>query len=63
MAEHTPRPWVAGKAEIGDSHEFRVFVVTECPVDQSQLRANALLIETAPDMVEALEVTVKRFSG
>ena len=60
MSEHTPGPWkVVGLSVISDSGI--ICNPPSGPIDE--LEANARLIAAAPDMLEALEMSVRYLEG
>jgi hypothetical protein len=63
-AQHTPGPWNAdGRAVVGPSSEQEICICTsDDDVCEAEARANAILVAAAPDLLEALEGTMKALS-
>jgi hypothetical protein len=63
-AGYTPGPWHAGEAHIGNRvYDLNHFMVAEAHGSTQMIRANALLVAAAPELLETLKDALERLEA
>lgn len=67
-AQHTPGPWTFSDTAIWALDDCEFHAIADCPVnhtcrDAETMWANARLIASAPDLLEALKRIVTNYDG
>ena len=60
QTQHTPGPWVSDAHLVLTSDDYSIATVRSKSLTAEETNANAMLMAAAPEMLEALELTISK---